>query len=42
MIVGILIGLVIGFVIGWLVCAFNATTPCPDCNEVAPPCGDKK
>lgn len=26
-------GLLLGFAIGWLVCAWNATTPCPDCNE---------
>lgn len=37
MLTGILIGLVVGFIAGWVVCAWNATTPCPDCNE-----GEKK
>lgn len=42
MLTWLIVGLVIGFILGWLTCAWNATQPCPDCNEgVAKPCGDE-
>lgn len=40
-VIGCVIGLCIGYIAGWCHCAWNATQPCPDCNEVIP-CGQEK